>query len=457
MKKPTTTFKPNTDLEKHRAAIPEATDALAQMWVPIAIAHPLWMPSICGLEWLIWDFGMADSPYMVPTACTDGYKVWVNPTFFLGLTPGQRVALVCHELLHPLLNHLYRLAQHREDLRNIAADYEINNMLADYMSHAPTMVARMEELPGWIQDAATNENFKGMACEAIAVSLAKKIPPPQQQQGSGQGQGQPQQGQGQGQPQQGQGQGQSGMSEAEEFAAAASGAMCSSPGEFTAPADAAAAEKLNTKWTEIAANTANAARLAGNAPGSWVEKLERRLEAPVDMAALLERYMAELLPDDDGERFHRPTFVNNEYLIPDDLVPSHGTLVFVKDTSGSVSTAEAESVLSCIEAAVTRLNIRRAVVLDVDTEVAAVQELVPGESISREFKGRGGTDFRPPFKWTADHAEEVKVLLYFTDGEGCFPSSAPDYPVIWINFNKRKVAYPFGDVIDISQFIDRGY
>lgn len=465
---------PGPSLTQLRADIPVARDALARCWVPTAMAHPLWMPSIAGLEWLIWDFGDPDAPNFVPTACTDGYKVWINPTFFLGLSPGQRIFLIGHELLHPLLNHLVRLAEHRDDLKNRAADYEINNMLRDYMASNNSPNGAMQWIDGGVADDDKFQ-FRGMAAEAIAVILADKIPPPEggggeggdegedgdedgDGDGGGNGDGKGKgKGGGKGKGKGGDGEGNGGDdgdSEEERFNKAANSSEASSPGEFTSPAPGSAKSKaLRDKWTEIAANTANAARLAGNAPGSWIEKIEGTLASPVDLVSLLDRYLTEYTNNDEGYRPHRPTLHDQGYCVPDDYVEAHGTLVFVKDTSGSVNTREAEAVLACIESAALRLNTSRFVVLDVDTEVAAVQELQRGDSISREFKGRGGTDFRPAFEWTAANADDCRVLLYFTDGEGNFPAVSPDYPVIWINFNKHRVTYPWGEVIDISSFI----
>ena len=47
--------------------------------------------------------------------------------------------------------------------------------------------------------------------------------------------------------------------------------------------------------------------------------------------------------------------------------------------------------------------------------------------------GGGGTDFRPAF----EHVEEemyndVKLLMYLTDGYGAAPEKSPPYPVLWV-------------------------
>ncbi|MFM8736512.1 MAG: VWA-like domain-containing protein, partial [Betaproteobacteria bacterium] len=59
-----------------------------------------------------------------------------------------------------------------------------------------------------------------------------------------------------------------------------------------------------------------------------------------------------------------------------------------------------------------------------------------GYEVPTDFKilGRGGTDFRPVFKWVEQHAP-VAVVLYATDGVVTFPEKGPGGPVIWLHLN----------------------
>ncbi len=56
---------------------------------------------------------------------------------------------------------------------------------------------------------------------------------------------------------------------------------------------------------------------------------------------------------------------------------------------------------------------------------------------SYSWKGGGNTDFRPVFQWIAEERKkgflrEISGLVYFTDGKGIYPKSAPDYPVSFL-------------------------
>ena len=54
-----------------------------------------------------------------------------------------------------------------------------------------------------------------------------------------------------------------------------------------------------------------------------------------------------------------------------------------------------------------------------------------------EIKGYGGTDFRPVFAHVEQLKNEKKIqdlkgLLYFTDGKGTFPAVCPDYQTAFV-------------------------
>lgn len=57
----------------------------------------------------------------------------------------------------------------------------------------------------------------------------------------------------------------------------------------------------------------------------------------------------------------------------------------------------------------------------------------PFHSTDWKAYGHGGTDFRPPFVYVAEHPEiEPSCLIYITDGCGHAPDNPPPYPVLWL-------------------------
>lgn len=77
----------------------------------------------------------------IPTACTNGREIIINPKFFKKLDSLERVFVMCHEITHVILQHPDRMRLYTElgygpDLVkfsnkrfNIAADYVINSYL----------------------------------------------------------------------------------------------------------------------------------------------------------------------------------------------------------------------------------------------------------------------------------------------------------------------------------------
>ena len=59
-----------------------------------------------------------------------------------------------------------------------------------------------------------------------------------------------------------------------------------------------------------------------------------------------------------------------------------------------------------------------------------------------KLRGFGGTDFRPVFSYVDKLVEQrefqnLKGLIYFTDGYGTFPSTMPDYKTAFVFLRER--------------------
>lgn len=67
-----------------------------------------------------------------------------------------------------------------------------------------------------------------------------------------------------------------------------------------------------------------------------------------------------------------------------------------------------------------------------------------GKYASRlKIKGRGGTDFRPVFREiekmrAAGELKKPRALLYFTDGDGIYPTEVPDYETVFVLAGKPQ-------------------
>jgi len=90
-----------------------------------------------------------------------------------------------------------------------------------------------------------------------------------------------------------------------------------------------------------------------------------------------------------------------------------------------------------------------------DAEIQEIHENITIEEISKiNIKGRGGTDFRPVFKWIIDSNEQYDCLIYLTDGNGSFPSVEDvTIPTLWVLTQDCDIPKGIGDkiVMDIKK------
>ena len=126
--------------------------------------------------------------FEVETQATDGYNVFVNPKFTNDLTMEGKMFVMAHELIHCLLNHVRRgqAIGAMNQKGNIAADYEVNQLLVDMGLVSEKFV---KELGGYIDSQWQNTPF-----EVIYNKMKDEKPSQQQHQGGQSGNQQQQQG-----------------------------------------------------------------------------------------------------------------------------------------------------------------------------------------------------------------------------------------------------------------------
>ena len=131
--------------------------------------------------------------------------------------------------------------------------------------------------------------------------------------------------------------------------------------------------------------------------------------------------------------------------------------VIAIDTSGSVSgelvqafVQKTYNVLKSTESFFSRINLH---IIQCDATIqedAKITNLDEFDNYLKNMKihGLGGTDFRPVFSyvdWLRDQKEfqNLKGLIYFTDGFGTFPAQKPDYDTAFVfvddGFNNYSV------------------
>lgn len=198
------------------------------------------------------------------------------------------------------------------------------------------------------------------------------------------------------------------------------------------------------------------AQVYGNEAGGLVQSLRVANRRKADYRSFLQRFAQideELAVNDDEfdlvyYSYGLRTFGNMPLIEPLEYRESKKVREFVIaiDTSGSVEGAlvkrfveETYTLLKSTESFFTKINIR---IMQCDAHVQSDVKITSVEEFDRymehfELKGFGGTDFRPVFARVAERLEEgdfenLKGLIYFTDGYGTYPSAPPDYETVFV-------------------------
>ena len=132
--------------------------------------------------------------------------------------------------------------------------------------------------------------------------------------------------------------------------------------------------------------------------------------------------------------------------------------VIAIDTSGSVAGEQVQSflqktynILKSTESFFSKINVH---IIQCDATIQEDAKITSQEEFdaylkSMTIRGLGGTDFRPVFSyvdWLREKKEfqNLKGLIYFTDGWGTFPAKKPEYETafVFIDDGKNNYAVP---------------
>lgn len=377
----------------------------------------------------------------IPTAATNGKVIKWNPDFVDTLTDEEIRFILLHETLHCAHQHLWRLPI--DERGNEAGDHEINLTLAD--------IPEIKMPEGGLCDP----QYRDMSCEEIYGRLGKDDPEDPEDESDGDAdedddeESQPGGGPGQpdpnGQPQPGDGQGD--------------GSGVADPcGSFTAPeVDPVAGESpedLKDDWEGrvIQAEQASQAMGVGETPSDMQRMLDRMRHQSVDW----KREMADFVKDamstrNDWSRAAR-RHAWQSVIYPRRMVDSFGTVIFVRDTSGSITDKVASEYSALITDGVAELGCR-GIVLDADTEIKAEYEISDYEECPLTAKGGGGTKFQPVFdraEELIEQGEQVAGIVYMTDMAAWdFDKISSEIPTLWLATADHRPP-SFGRVVRIE-------
>lgn len=387
-------------------------------------------------------------PAWCETCATDARMFYFNPAYIEGLSLAQTQFVLAHEALHCALAHFARRGHRTRHRWDVAADYAVNQLLVDEGLRAP---------PG----ALANAEFRGLSAEEIYPLLppdtaettldrhlfdGAPVPPDARMAGAvGAG---------------------AWRREAREAKDAAGPPAGSQPeqdswddagderrwhgGAGVRPREPGACERdqLEQLWKSRMVSAAQQARRAGRHGASWLRAVDALVQPRLPWRQLLARFMLNVARDDYS--FQRLSRREGTALLPR-LASGEVDLHIALDTSGSIDESELRQFAAEVDAL--KGQIRARVTLHACDECLDARgpwtwQAWEPITLPQEMGGGGGTSFVPVFEWITERRLRPDLLLYFTDADGDFPQTAPDYPVLWLVKGRRAV--PWGERIQLN-------
>ncbi len=223
-------------------------------------------------------------------------------------------------------------------------------------------------------------------------------------------------------------------------------------------------QQLEEKWTEIGekteTNLETFSKDMGEEAGDLLQYLKVENRERYDYRQFLQKFVTlkeDMRVDDDAFDFIFYTYGLNLYgnlplieALEYKEVKKIEELVIAIDTSESCEgetvkrfLEETYAILSNSESFFHKVNIH---IIQCDAAVQLDKRITSAEELALfmedfELRGSGGTDFRPVFQYVDRLMEEkafqnLKGLIYFTDGYGTFPKRRPAYDTAFVFYHE---------------------
>ena len=380
----------------------------------------------------------------LPTAATDGDRIFVDIDFYAQLTAEERLFVLAHEVWHCALLHFLRRGDRNQMLFNIAADLEIHFLLTDEGLKAPFVLPH-------------DPNWKGLSAEEIYERLKKGKPQSNRYGRRGDaGDGRESEhikgttsfdrhlerageaGRANEGAAEGGNEGRAGKAVANEGAGKAgneeraSGAKKGRDTDYSPEIAPGVEERCRERLTSA---VQQCERMKGTLPAGLKAVVEAVLKPEIGWRELLAQFVTSGY---GGSRRWLPPARRHvhEGLYLQSMRSERLRAIVAIDTSGSTQ-GDLPKFFSELNALLDTFGSYELTVIQCDAEVGRVETFDDAAPLdpSRKWEaaGGGGTDFRPVFRYVDEHPElEPNLLIYFTDGYGDCPDRAPAYPVMWL-------------------------
>jgi predicted metal-dependent peptidase len=210
-------------------------------------------------------------------------------------------------------------------------------------------------------------------------------------------------------------------------------------------------ETRENEWKIAMAQAAMQAKSMGDLSGALAMSIDNILSPRLDWRTLLSRFINASARNDYALMPPNRRYLHRGIYLPSMRSEDLPEAVVAIDTSGSVSQAELERFTAELTAIISDCAME-VHLLYCDSKITEAQRISRMDMpVKMKFKGGGGTDFRPAFKWVEQQGIQPRYMIYLTD-MACnrFPQEHPPYPVLWAKTGQENIKPPFGEVIEIK-------
>lgn len=348
----------------------------------------------------------------IPTACTDGLSMQINPDWFMSLPEMSRPTILFHELWHVGYLHPIRAKGFDHDKFNRAADFSINIRLKDEgMSFDGT-------------SPLLDPQYRGMTTEEIYDLL------PDMPKGGSGGAGKP-----------------PGTSQSPGVGQAGCWSDDPNDMDMLPPEDPQKEEELLSA-VHMAVIAQQRTGYSSKEVDAIAEIIRKRNEPKVDWKEEMRDFTQDKCRAglDYRKRNRRYSHV---------ILPARGkrgrlsTLMYFMDVSGSVNTPMSEQMMSEIIYIWEVLKPKKLIIAQFDTSIRKVEVWTEGKIATEiEIVGRGGTSLEPVAKLLRKEKPTGAVVM--TDLDCPMMSLVEGVPILWLCINNPNKTVQQGKLIHIQ-------
>jgi len=334
----------------------------------------------------------------VGTAGTDGKKLYYNTEFINSLTDAELNWVIIHEILHPVLGHIWRKGDRLHRAWNIACDFALHDVMMEYLEANPNKKNKLSMPEGCLY----SEEYKGMSAEEIYDTFdIKKI------------------------------------------------SLLDTLDNHDMWGESLDKEMVE-EWTKKIVEASIASKDSGNFPAGLKRVIDKLVNPKKDWRTLLHEFVEMEVTDysfsPPDRRFSDYDFFMPDFNEEDETIKN---IIFLVDTSGSLGNAELAEFYSELMGAVRQFSRLEGKIGFFDHICYGLTDFVDVKSLMEiKPKGGGGTSFINALSYVRDNTEldEVAGIIIFTDGFAEFPeeSITRGVPTLWVISKGSKVQPPWG-------------